>query len=105
MSIKGQYTLGLFKLKNDNYEVMSVALKEISETLKNFKTTSINGVEYILKFSLGGDMAWIRTERGLNGCNSKFPCFKCLIPQNEFYKDYQIIDEMNLRSLLNQKIF
>ncbi len=62
---------------------MSVALDELCE---NMRVYSHYKTEYNIEWHSSGDMAWMKTERGLNGCNSKYPCFQCLIPKSDFHK-------------------
>ena len=65
---------------------MKVALNEIKENLCNLNyKIEINGTEYSIEQSLDGDMAWLKTERGLNGCNSNHPCVQCGIPKVNFH--------------------
>ena len=72
-----QYTLGIFDVERDDYPTMKVALKEIVESTNGMnKKVSILGVEYSIEWSLGGDLAWINTERGMQSCSSNYPCFR-----------------------------
>ena len=70
----GQYSLGMFEVKSDSSDTMIVALNELTENMRIFNSYGHN---YIIDWHLSGDMVWMKTERGLNGCNLKFPCFKC----------------------------
>ena len=79
----GQYSLGVFAVKKDDHETMDVALDELSESMRNFKFFNNHSIDW----HLGGDMVWMKTERGLNGCNSKNPCFLCELPRDKFYKN------------------
>jgi hypothetical protein len=58
---------------------------------------------------LAGDMVWHRTERGLNSCNSSFPCFKCRVHKNDFYKkNYKLLNSASnnkLRSVEESALF
>ena len=78
----GQYSLGVFEVQKDDHETMDVALDELSDSMRNFKSYN----SYSIDWHLSGDMVWMKTERGLNGCNSKNPCFLCEIPRDQFYK-------------------
>jgi hypothetical protein len=35
---------------------------------------------------MGGDMAFIRAERGLQSCSADFSCFSCTTHKKDFYK-------------------
>lgn len=83
----GQSTLGFFIIKNDNYEALSIALREISLQIRDLKEISINNTIYTIEWHLGGDMAFIRTERGLQSCSANFSCFHCTIHKDNFYKN------------------
>ena len=83
----GQYTLGFFDVDKDNYPTMRVALNEIRENLKNLNSViKINDIEYQIEWSLSADMVFHNCERGVNTTNSKYSCFQCRIPRDEFYK-------------------
>ena len=97
-TVQGQYSLGVFEVLSDNYNTMNVALDELS---KNMKTFILDDKAYKIEWHLAGDMVWMKIERGLNGCNSKYPCFKCELPKDEFYKNnYEILSKNNNNSLL-----
>jgi hypothetical protein len=106
----GQYTLGFFDVDKDDYATMSVALKEIRDNLKdlNFKI-EIDGILYEIEWSLSGDMVWHKCERGLDSCNSKYPCFQCRIARDDFYKhNFDILNrpkKNKLRSVEESKKF
>ena len=74
----------MYEVKKDNYDTMVIALSELTENMLIFNAY---GQNYLIDWHLSGDMVWMKTERGLNGCNSKFPCFTCEIPRTEFFKD------------------
>ena len=90
-TVHGQYSLGVFEVASDNYNTMNVALDELSKNMKKF--ISDNKV-ITIEWHLAGDMVWMKIERGLNGCNSKYPCFKCELPKDDFYKEnYELLSE------------
>ena len=98
-TVSGNYTLGIFEVIKDDYPTMSVALKEISDSLRALNNKIyFNDKEYSINWDLAGDMVWHKCERGLNGCGSKYPCFACTLNKNEFYKIYNENTNDNLRS-------
>ena len=89
---------------------MKVALNEIKENLCNLNyKIEINGTEYSIEQSLDGDMAWLKTERGLNGCNSNHPCVQCGIPKVNFHNhNFSLLKKLTdnlLRSVDESKLF
>ncbi len=83
----GNYQLGIFEIKTENYETLKICLAEISRELstmaKKDNTIKINGEIYKLKFLLGGDMKFLHTVMGLSACNSNLPCLWC-----KWHKDF-----------------
>jgi len=83
----GNYQLGIFEIKSENYETLKICLAEISRELstmaKKDNTIKINGEIYKLKFLLGGDMKFLHTVMGLSACNSNLPCLWC-----KWHKDF-----------------
>ena len=97
----GQYTLGIFYVRNDNYITMSAALSEISEMERKLNNQIvIKGKVYKIIWDLGGDMVWHKTERGLNSCTSNYPCFACVIKRDKFHLLNSNIINKNLRNLV-----
>ena len=104
-TVNGQYSLGVFEVLSDNYNTMSVALDALSQNMSIF---ILESKTYFIEWHLAGDMVWMKIERGLNGCNSKFPCFQCELQKKEFYKNnYQLLSANNeicyLEQLRDQK--
>jgi hypothetical protein len=89
----GQYTLGIFEVKNDNYEVMNVALNDLILSLKKIKF--LKNTNKSIEWHLSFDMAFMEIERGLTGCSSNYSCFKCELHKNEF-------EEYNAAKIYNQ---
>ena len=86
----GNYTLGIFKIRKEDYDNLDKALYECNENLKKFcdqKEIDIEGEKYKIQFLLGGDMKFIHEVMGLNQCNSKNCCFLCKITKEEFSKN------------------
>jgi len=69
----GQYTLGVYEIRVDNYKTLKVALGEIVTSLTHSRKDKV----YSIDLHLSGDMVFMKTERGLDGCGSNYPCFKC----------------------------
>jgi len=87
---RGNYTLGIFQLKKENYENLKDSLSEITKNLKDFAETpeiSIDNVKYKIKFLLGGDMKFLHEMMGLNACNAKHSCLMCKMAKDEFFKN------------------
>jgi hypothetical protein len=105
LSVFGQYTIGLYRLKDDNYENLSLALNKISTEMESMnRKIIVNEKTYEIDWSIGGDMAWLKVERGLNNCNSKNPCVHCTIPKKDFYKDNKAVINENLRSVAQTEL-
>ena len=65
-SAPGNYPLGLFEVKLDDYETMVIALDECVISLNNMnKKIDVNGRTFNIKWSSAGDMVWLHTERGI----------------------------------------
>ena len=70
---------------------MKIALSEVIEESRSLNSNiMIEGEKYSLTWDLGGDMVWQKHERGLNRCTSSYPCFKCRIKKDDFYKENHI---------------
>jgi len=67
----------MFKIIKEDYGTISIALKEIIEELQNFRELLINGIEYNIKYTLGGDLKWLAIVTGINAANSDQPCPWC----------------------------
>jgi hypothetical protein len=105
-SVRGNYTLGIFKIKKENYENLSDCLKELSDNLTEFSQNceiSIDDTTYKIKFLLGGDMAFLHEMMGLNACNSKHCCMLCKTPKEEFFKN-DIAGMQNLKRTKEDQI-
>ena len=83
----GNYQLGCFEIKKENYDTLKICLAEISKDLSNLAKFENNFIidneTYTLKFLLGGDMKFLHTVMGLSACNSNHPCLWC-----KWHKDY-----------------
>ncbi len=58
-SVTGNFTLGAFVLKQENYEELNIALAELIQLLAALKTITVNGFNYDVEFWLGGDLKFL----------------------------------------------
>jgi hypothetical protein len=84
----GNFQLGCFEIKSENYETLKVCLAEIAKNVSNMakinNTITIDNEVYKIKFLLGGDMKFLHTVMGLNSCNSNNPCLWCKLNKDLF---------------------
>ena len=89
----GNYTLGIFAIKKEDYRTLQECLEEISKNLSEFfkkgLEISVNGTikKFKIRFLLSGDMKIIRASMGLNGSNSNFCCAWCKEEKINFHKN------------------
>jgi len=55
----GNFSLGTFLIKKEDYYELKIALKEIINELKLLKTIEIDGIEYTIESWLGGDLRFL----------------------------------------------
>ena len=80
----------------ENYEHLSVAMKDIVEEMKLIKSISIDGHEYNIKFYLGADMKYLAICLGIQAANSTYSCIWCKCPADERHdtsKSWCSVDE------------
>jgi hypothetical protein len=83
-------------------------LKEIIEELQNFRELLINGIEYNIKYTLGGDLKWLAIVTGINAANSDQPCPWCKFNKknnDDLKKSWSISDRSHEESEANQNSF
>ena len=103
---RGNFTLGCFKIKKENYETLKEALGPLTINLESFSRESeivINNVMYKVEWNLGGDKKFLHIMMGLDSCNSKHCCLFCEIGKEEFYKNDLKEFENLKRSCLDQE--
>ena len=87
---KGNFTLGIFKIKKENRETLKEVMQGITKNLTEFSENPeilINDIPFKVKFLLGGDMKFLHEMMGLSACNSTHCCFVCKIPKEDFYNN------------------
>ncbi len=94
--------LGIFKLK-ESYKTLKIALQEIINDLEQIKTVTIDGVTFKIEWTLGGDLKWLATIRGINLANSNQPCIWCTWIQKSFEVKENQIWSINERSVRKAK--
>ena len=84
---------------------MKIALDEIiMSTFKMNGKLKFNGHEYLIDFSLSGDMVWLHIERGLLGPLSNFPCYCCEIERSDLSKNNSETCKSLMRTLAKSEI-
>ncbi len=58
-TVTGNFSLGTFLIKKEDYDELKIALQEIIEEMKLLKTIEINGKKYAIEFWLGGDLKFL----------------------------------------------
>ena len=105
----GTFSLGIFKIKKENYTTLKYCLSQCAKNLKKFSENNIINIDgniYKVKFLLAGDMKLLHIAMGLNGCNSKNSCLCCKVERSNFYKMDKTDIKNNIRNSkeLNEKI-
>ena len=96
----GNYTLGIFKISDENYSQLELCTKEVFASLKDFTVFNHNGRAYKIKYYLGGDMKFLATVMGINSANAKYPCILCTIKQEDFHlSEEELQTPARLRSI------
>jgi len=102
----GQHTIGVFGIRVDNYKTLKEALNEIAASMKKSNAKiELCGKVYSIDWHLSGDMVFMKTERGLDGCGSNYPCFKCRLHKEHFSDENHIVSKKLLRSVEESDIF
>ena len=94
-SPNGNHVIAMLNAQ-ENYEHLSVAMKDIAEEIKHIKSISINGHEYNIKFYLGADLKYLAICLGIEAANSTYACIWCKCPANERHntsKSWCTVDE------------
>ena len=92
----GNYTLGIFEMKEESYYELKISLKEILASLGNFNFLSLNDKNYKIKFYLGGDLKFLANVMGSNSATANYPCVWCTC-----HKDYFQYYSKNVFSIKN----
>jgi len=92
----GNYTLGIFEMKEESYYELKISLKEILASLEDFNFLSLNNKNYKIKFYLGGDLKFLANVMGLNSATANYPCVWCTC-----HKDYFQYYSKNVFSIKN----
>jgi len=64
-SVTGNFSLGMFCIKTEDYDDLKTALKEIVDELKVLKTIKIDGKMYTIELYLGGDLKFLALILGM----------------------------------------
>lgn len=89
-TVRGNFTLGIFKIKKENQETLKEVLFEVSKNLEEFSNKPeifVNNNPFKVKFLLGGDMKFLHEIMGLSACNSSHSCYICKAPKEDFFKN------------------
>ena len=68
-SPNGNHVIAMLNAQ-ENYDHLSVAMKDIAEEINLIKSISIDGHEYNIKFRMGGDMKYLAICLGIEAANS-----------------------------------
>lgn len=102
-SAKGHYTIGIFEISEENYEVLSNCLKAVLEKIKAIDSITIDigdGTKktFNIQKYLCGDLKFLAIVLGINAANANQPCIWCKCDKSEFYnlkKVWSITDKAN----------
>jgi len=83
-SAEGNYTLGLFSIGKEDRKSLKECLPEVVDALDNFKTITVDGIEWVLDYYGSGDMKYDLNVLGINAANSNCPCLFCTAHISEF---------------------
>ena len=81
-SPNGNHVIAMLNAQ-ENYDHLSVAMKDIAEEINLIKSISIDGHEYNIKFHLGGDMKYLAICLGIEAATSTYACIWCKCPADE----------------------
>lgn len=85
---RGNFLLGVFRVKNENYEDLKVCLRELIEELSVIESVTIGEKTYAVKKCFVADWKCLALLMGLNSASSTYPCIWCKCPQSKFYNNY-----------------
>lgn len=96
--INGQYTLGIFKVDNEDYESTKNWMSAIWNLLKNFNFLNFQERRYTIKYYFCADWKMAANVLGLYAASSNFPCLWCETHKDNLY----LIDGSSKRSFKKQ---
>jgi hypothetical protein len=73
----GNYTVGMFDLNQENYEIMCCIPEDIHKQIGELNIIEIESKTYSLEKYLGGDLKKLAIIHGINAANSDQPCIWC----------------------------
>ncbi len=82
--VTGNFIIGLFNLKTENYEELQICLKEIVEQLSSLTEVTVDEQTFQIVFHLGGDLKFLALVLGINAANSNHPCPICTTNKKDF---------------------
>ncbi len=65
-NVTGNFSLGTFIIKREDYNELKIALTEVLDELKLLKKIVVDGIEYKIEFWLGGDLKFLALILGKN---------------------------------------
>ena len=83
----GQYTLGLIKIDDEDYDSIQPWLVEIVKQLEELKQEEleINGKKFILEYYFAADLKLLANVLGLKQASSLHPCIWCEVPKDSLH--------------------
>jgi hypothetical protein len=102
-SSEGHYSIGVFKIQNENHANLENALKAVLKEIELINSIEIDGqIHNVIKY-LSGDLKFLSLFMGVMSANSNYPCLWCKCHKCEFKdltRDFSIIEnQKGARSL------
>ncbi len=100
-SVSGNYSLGIFRIDQENHETVSKWMSKIWNELVKDNSFLFEGKSIQIEYLVGSDWMMMSYFLGLYGPNSKFPCLWCKISS----KDLHLViedDKQKMRSFSRQ---
>ena len=80
-SSEGNHILAVFK-EPEKYESVKNTLSDITAEVEKLNSIDVNGVNFHIKYYLGGDWKFLATATGIDAASSTYACIWCKCPTN-----------------------
>lgn len=88
-TVTGNFSLGMFKIENENYEMVDQSLKELLVLIKGLNSIIIDQKSYKINWYLGGDLKFLALVLGINAANSYHPWIFCDSHKNTVHSGHE----------------
>ena len=74
---KGNYTIGIFRMNDENYDEILACFENVSDQIDSLEEVIYENKRYKITKYFGGDLKILAIMCGINAANSNFPCIWC----------------------------